>query len=170
MACIRQIFLFANIVAFHLVTMQAKSSFKFTNINCSDQDIKFSHFEICRLKVIGRGVVSLNIKAELYKTPVTNSTIIMALYKKSNGFQPYLYNYTIDVCAFFENRKRYPVVKMIFAYNDAIVVKDLVLNEDMFRFLPLPAAEYVFKMKVFAYNDLKSTVEVRFHRQDSLMP
>uniref|UniRef100_A0A1I8PLU0 MD-2-related lipid-recognition domain-containing protein n=1 Tax=Stomoxys calcitrans TaxID=35570 RepID=A0A1I8PLU0_STOCA len=163
--------------------MQAKFTFKFTNIKCLDHDVNFSSFEVCRLKVIGRGIVSLNIKVGLYKTPVTNSTINMAFYKKANGFKPFLYNYTVDICAFFANRKRYPVIKVFTdlflensnlnhtcPYNNAILVKDLVLNEDRFRFLPLPEGEYMLKVKVFAHNDLKATTEVVFYRQDSLMP
>ncbi|XP_013104281.2 uncharacterized protein LOC106084880 [Stomoxys calcitrans] len=183
MANLGLIFQLAHIVAFHLMMMQAKSSFKFTNIKCLDHDVKFSSFEICKLSVVGRGLVSLNIKVGLYKTPVTNSTINVAIYKKANGFKPFLYNYTVNVCAFFANRKRYPVIKVLFdiflqhsnlnhtcPYYDAIVVKDLVLNENMFRLLPLPEGEYMFKLKVFAYNDLKATTEVILFRKDSLMP
>ncbi|XP_059221397.1 uncharacterized protein LOC106094117 [Stomoxys calcitrans] len=183
MACAHFIFLFANIVALHLIIMQAKSSFKFTNLKCLDHDVNFSRFEVCRLKVIGRGVVTLNIKVALYKTPVTNSTLNIALYKKANGFKPFLYNYTVDLCAFFANRKRYPVVKVLMElfvnnsninhtcpYNDALMIKDLVFDEDRFQLLPIPEGEYMIKGKVFAYNELKATTEAMFYRQDSLMP
>uniref|UniRef100_A0A1I8Q8T4 MD-2-related lipid-recognition domain-containing protein n=1 Tax=Stomoxys calcitrans TaxID=35570 RepID=A0A1I8Q8T4_STOCA len=183
MACDHFIFLLANIVALHLIIMQAKSAFKFTNLKCLDHDVNFSRFEICRLKVIGRGVITLNIKVALYKTPVTNSTLNIALYKKANGFKPFLYNYTVDLCAFFANRKRYSVVKVLMElfvnnsninhtcpYNDALMIKDLVFDEDRFQLLPIPEGEYMIKGKVFAYNELKGTTEAMFYRQDSLMP
>ncbi|XP_013106474.1 uncharacterized protein LOC106086371 [Stomoxys calcitrans] len=170
--------LFLNLaLLFGLV--QAKSSFKFTNIKCLEHDVSFSRFEICRLKVVGRDVVSLNIKVRLYKSPVTNSTVNLAFYKKSNGFKPFLYNGTADVCAFFANRQRYPIFKIIFdmfvrnsnlnhtcPYSDVLAVEELVLNEGMFRYFPLSEAEYLFKAKVYAYNDLKATLEIYFYRKD----
>lgn len=48
---------------------------KFTNIKCEDHDLTFNHFQTCNLTVIKRGVVALNIHVNLYKTPVTNSSV-----------------------------------------------------------------------------------------------
>ncbi|XP_059224206.1 uncharacterized protein LOC106087001 [Stomoxys calcitrans] len=103
-----------------------KSSFKFTNIKCKDHDIDFAHFDRCKLLVIGRGVVSLDIKVDLYKTPVSN-------------------------------------------VSEAFEIKNFLLNEESFRLLPIPEGDYLFKMHVFAYNDLKATVEVYFNRKDGLL-
>ncbi|XP_073841469.1 uncharacterized protein [Musca autumnalis] len=148
-------------------------------MKCYDHDVSFSSFELCKLKVVRRGVVALNLRVGLYKTPVRNSTINLALYKRANGYRPFLYNITENVCAFFANRKRYPVLKVLLdlflvhsnlnhtcPYYDAIIVKDLVLNEELFKFLPVPEGEYLYKLKVFAYNDLKATAEVYFFRKD----
>ncbi|XP_058985267.1 uncharacterized protein LOC105262238 [Musca domestica] len=101
------------------------------------------------------------------------------MYKRASGYRPFLYNITQDICAFFANRKRYPIVKVIFdvflkqsnlnhtcPYNDAIIVKDLILEEDLFHFFPIPEGEYLFKITVSANNDLKATVEAFFYRKD----
>uniref|UniRef100_A0A1I8Q855 MD-2-related lipid-recognition domain-containing protein n=1 Tax=Stomoxys calcitrans TaxID=35570 RepID=A0A1I8Q855_STOCA len=159
-----------------------KSSFKFTNIKCKDHDIDFAHFDRCKLLVIGRGVVSLDIKVDLYKTPVSNVSLNIALYKRASGYRPFLYNITQDLCAFFRNRKRYPIAKVlleIFLSNtnvdskcpitEAFEIKNFLLNEESFRLLPIPEGDYLFKMHVFAYNDLKATVEVYFNRKDGLL-
>ncbi|XP_075160775.1 uncharacterized protein LOC142233658 [Haematobia irritans] len=161
---------------------ETKSVFKFTNLKCEDHDPSFASFEKCQLKVVGRGLVSLNIRVGLYKTPVTNSTINIGLYKRANGYKPFLYNTTENVCAFFANRKKYPIIKAVFdtflknsnlnhtcPYNDAIIVKDLILDESRFVYLPLPEGQYLAKANVFAYNDLKATVEVFFYRKDPLI-
>ncbi|XP_013105957.2 uncharacterized protein LOC106086003 [Stomoxys calcitrans] len=166
--------------AFPIFQLGAKSIFKFTNIKCQDHDLNFSRSEVCRLKVIGRGLVSLNVRVGLYKTPVTNVTLNMGFYKKANGFKPFLYNYTVDFCDFVRNRKRYPVVKVIFdiflsasninhtcPYDHAIVVDNLVLDEGKFQYLPIPEGEYMLKLRVFAYNDLKATVEAYYYRKMS---
>uniref|UniRef100_A0A1I8N3C3 Uncharacterized protein n=1 Tax=Musca domestica TaxID=7370 RepID=A0A1I8N3C3_MUSDO len=38
----------------------------------------------------------------------------LAFYKKASGYRPFLYNITADACAFLANRRRYPVLKVIF--------------------------------------------------------
>lgn len=130
----------------------------------------------------------------------------MALYKRANGYRPFLYNITHDVCDFFANRKRYPILKAFFDlflhnsnlnhtcpyyvswiwyfyliiiskqnnilfkhFQDAIIVKDLVLREENFKFLPLPEGDYQFKLSVAAYNDLKATVQVFLTRRDDII-
>ncbi|XP_061402681.1 uncharacterized protein LOC133338528 [Musca vetustissima] len=121
----------------------------------------------------------MNIRVGLYQSPVPNASLNLALYKRANGYRPFLYNISQDACSFFANRKRYPVLKVLFdlfldksnlnhtcPYSDAIIVKDFVLEEKLFHYFPIPEGEYLFKMKVFAYNDLKATVEVFFYRKD----
>uniref|UniRef100_A0A1I8NW86 MD-2-related lipid-recognition domain-containing protein n=1 Tax=Stomoxys calcitrans TaxID=35570 RepID=A0A1I8NW86_STOCA len=160
----------------------AKSTFKFTNIKCQDHDVNFSRSEICRLKVIGRGIVTLNVRVGLYKIPVTNVSVNAAFYKKANGFKPFLYNYTVDFCDFLLKRKRYPVIKVLFdifftasnvnhscPFDHAIIIDNLLLDEDKFRLFPIPDGEYMLKLKVFAYNDLKATVEMYFNRKNSFL-
>ncbi|KNC21926.1 hypothetical protein FF38_12130 [Lucilia cuprina] len=146
---------------------------KFTNIKCEDHDLKFSHFEKCNLKVLRRSVVALNIHVNLYRTPVTNSTINVGFYKRANGYRPFLWNITEDVCQFFDRRSRYPVLKFTFnffwkysnlnqtcPFKQDIIVKDLILEDKYFQMARFPVGQYLFKMKVFAYNDLKATVSV----------
>lgn len=54
-------------------------------------------------------------------------------------------------------------------FQDAIIVKDLVLREENFKFLPLPEGDYQFKLSVAAYNDLKATVQVFLTRRDDII-
>uniref|UniRef100_A0A1I8PHH7 MD-2-related lipid-recognition domain-containing protein n=1 Tax=Stomoxys calcitrans TaxID=35570 RepID=A0A1I8PHH7_STOCA len=168
------------IIALIFSTNGSKSIFKFTNIKCQDHDVNFSRAEVCKLRVIGRGVVTLNIRVGLYKIPVTNVTVNMGFYKKANGFKPFLYNYTVDFCNFMTNRKRYPVMKVLFdvflhasninhscPFDHAIVIDNLLLEESKFELFPIPEGEYMFKLMVFAYNDLKATLETYFYRKIS---
>ncbi|XP_046810101.1 uncharacterized protein LOC111679419 [Lucilia cuprina] len=209
---------------------------KFTNLHCEDHDLKFSRFEKYKLKVLRRGLVVMNINVNLYQTPVTNISINVGLYKRANGYRPFLWNIsqdaclffarqnrfpvlkfmlglitehsninhtcpyninvgfykrangyrpflwniTEDVCQFFDRRSRYPVLKFAFNFfwkysnlnqtcpfnisclnlKQDIIVKDLILEDKYFQMARFPMGQYLFKMKVFAYNDLKATVSV----------
>ncbi|XP_075160392.1 uncharacterized protein LOC142233380 [Haematobia irritans] len=120
----------------------------------------------CDLKVVGRGVIALNVHAKVnYTQPILNGTMNISLFKKANGYRPFLYNYTMDFCDFFKNRKRYPFVKIYWdtvlkntnlnhscPYNHDIIVRNATLNEDMFRYMPLPSGEYMFKLRVAICN------------------
>ncbi|XP_065369070.1 uncharacterized protein LOC135961499 [Calliphora vicina] len=171
-----QLNLFAILITLVFFLRPVSLYYKFTNVQCEDHDLKFSHFQTCNLKVVRRGVVALNIHVNLLKTPVTNSTINIAFYKRANGYRPFLWNITEDVCLFFGRRNRYPVLKFMFnlflqhstlnhtcPYNDDIIVKELILDEKGFQVAPFPVGQYLLKLKVFAYNDLKATVSAYFH-------
>ncbi|XP_059217510.1 uncharacterized protein LOC106083314 [Stomoxys calcitrans] len=151
----------------------AGSKYKFTNIKCQDHDKSFSHFEQCQLKVVKRGVVTLNVRVDLYKSPVTNSTMNVTILKKSNGYRAIIPNTTIDVCEYFKNTKRFPIIRMIFAifeeasnlnhtcpYYDSIIIKDLLLEEKNFVMFPFPPGDYQYLANIYAYNDLKATIQV----------
>ncbi|XP_073831734.1 uncharacterized protein [Musca autumnalis] len=113
---------------------------------------------------------TMNIKED-----TDNISLNMAIYKRANGYRPFLYNFTNDICQFFLHPYRYPVVRVLLStfmmnsninhtcpYEDDIIVKDLVFDENMFSLLPLPDGQYMYKLIVFAYNDRKATVEVMF--------
>lgn len=46
--------------------------YKITNVKCKEFDKAFSTISLCDLKLVTRGVVSLNINIKLHKTPVDN--------------------------------------------------------------------------------------------------
>lgn len=48
---------------------------RFTNLKCEDLRPDFSVFEECRLTVVKRDIISLNINVKLLQGPVTNSTV-----------------------------------------------------------------------------------------------
>ncbi|XP_075151056.1 uncharacterized protein LOC142225164 [Haematobia irritans] len=88
-------------------------AFKFTNLKCQEYDRDFSQFEYCRLKVVGRGIVSMNLKVVMFKTPINNITVNIGVYKKGNSYHPFLYNFTVDLCQYFRNRNKFPLMKMV---------------------------------------------------------
>ncbi|XP_019892851.2 uncharacterized protein LOC101898024 [Musca domestica] len=148
---------------------------RFTNLKCEDLRLDFSVFEECRLAVVKRDVISLNINVKLMQVPVTNITVNLAFFKKLSGYRPYIYNITVDFCNFLKNSNRQSYAKLFLdailkdsnvnhtcPFNHNIIVKDLILDESKFKYFPIPRGDYMFRIKVAAYNDWKADVKVYF--------
>ncbi|KNC27743.1 hypothetical protein FF38_03132 [Lucilia cuprina] len=141
---------------------------RFTNIKCKELRPKFATVSKCQLKMVQRGVAALDIYVKLFQIPVTNVTVTSGLYKKANGFRPFLYNTTTNFCEFMKNKRKYPFFNIIVdmfnkdsninhscPYNHDIILRNVILKDSMFKHLPLPGGEYMINMTVYAYNDPK---------------
>ncbi|XP_061401908.1 uncharacterized protein LOC133337717 [Musca vetustissima] len=148
---------------------------RFTNLKCESLKPDFAIFEVCRLSVVKRDIISLNVNVKLLKGPVNHSTINLSFFKKLSGYRPFLYNSTYDFCEFMKNRNRIMHAKLFLdailkesnvnhtcPYDHNIIVDNLVLDESKFKYFPLPRGDYMFQMKVAAYNDWKADVKIYF--------
>ncbi|XP_065369033.1 uncharacterized protein LOC135961461 [Calliphora vicina] len=157
----------SSIILINLVFM-AHGYFKFSNLKCLELDKSFATIPICKLKVMQRGVVALEVYVKLHQDPVTNVSINGELLKKANGYRPFLYNMTLNFCDLMKNGKRYPFANIFVdllakdsninhtcPYDHDIIVRRLVLKNEMFKLLPLPQGDYLMVIKVAAYNDWK---------------
>ncbi|CAD7006462.1 unnamed protein product [Ceratitis capitata] len=156
---------------------------KFTNIKCSSLDKSYVVFQKCRLTVPKREQIAMSIYAKLLKLPVVNASVNLSLFKKASGFRPFLYNVSANFCEFMEHRKRFPFLEIFFdallkesninhtcPFNHDIIVKDMILQEKMFRRIPVPPGDYMFQLLVAAFNDWKADVKayftIRLNRDD----
>ncbi|KRF97568.1 uncharacterized protein Dwil_GK28307 [Drosophila willistoni] len=86
-------------------------------------------------------------------------TINIALYKRANGYKPFLFNFTFDFCDFKRHPKRYPyfyIVEQAFIkysnvnhtcpYKHNIRIQNWVLTDKMFEKMPLPTGNYRFSL------------------------
>lgn len=64
-----QFLIFFNII------LLSNGLFKFTNLKCLEFDKPFATIPMCKLKLVRRGVVALNLKVSLHQVPVTNVTV-----------------------------------------------------------------------------------------------
>ncbi|XP_028896145.2 uncharacterized protein LOC114804022 [Zeugodacus cucurbitae] len=148
---------------------------KFTNIDCKAFDKPFADFKSCRLRVPKRGEIALSVHVRLFQIPVNNVSINLSFFKKASGYRPFLYNVSADFCAFMANKKRFPFINIVLdallkdsninhtcPYNHDIIVNNLVLRDEMFGRIPVPAGEYMFKLMVGAYNEWKADIKVYF--------
>ncbi|XP_073840100.1 uncharacterized protein isoform X1 [Musca autumnalis] len=148
---------------------------RFTNLKCTSLDTSFSTMEKCNLKLIRRGVVGLNVTVKLLQIPVTNVSVNVAFFKKSNGFQPYIYNRSADFCRFLKNREKYPFLKLLAnnllhntninhtcPFDHDIIAENVVLDTNMVKLIMLDVGDYMFRLMVAAYNNWKAEINFYF--------
>ncbi|KAH8248704.1 hypothetical protein KR032_002377, partial [Drosophila birchii] len=86
--------------------------FRFTNYACKSYNESWFKFNHCRLKAISRERVVLNLNGTILHE-AHNIHARFKMYKKANGYKPWLWDIDIDVCRFL--RKSYdPFVKLVF--------------------------------------------------------
>ncbi|KRF83618.1 uncharacterized protein Dvir_GJ27102 [Drosophila virilis] len=91
---------------------QDASNFKFTNVVCDSHNKSWIVFHECRLRVVQRNNITVNLNATLLH-PVTVLHINTQILKKANGYKPWLVNVTIDFCAYLRRRNN-PTINLVF--------------------------------------------------------
>ncbi|KAH8238026.1 hypothetical protein KR032_011497, partial [Drosophila birchii] len=159
-----------------LLTSQVDSLLEFTNVTCESVDKNFADFEYCRLEKVNKTFKYITVKVSLLKKPVSKVRINGALYKRSNGYKPYLYNVTVDGCKFLKNRKTQPAARLIYdilynfsninhtcPYDHDIYVNQLTadyLNHHLTHILTFPKGDYLFQMHWIAYDINRAVVKI----------
>ncbi|XP_064540341.1 uncharacterized protein LOC135429800 [Drosophila montana] len=126
---------------------------KWTNVICETRNKSLVIVDQCRLRALSRNKTILNIGVELLH-PVRNLYINWKLYKRENGYKPWLGQYTVDYCAFMR-RVNHPVIKLLYdiiqdftnlnhtcPFVGKIVVKDFFWDTTNYT-LPAPTGDYL---------------------------
>lgn len=80
-----------------------------TNAVCKSYNESWITVQTCRLKAVSRNVTKLNIVANLLH-PVYDLGVQAQIYKKANGYKPWLMKFDVDICRFLKR-----------AYNPAAI-------------------------------------------------
>ncbi|XP_062136330.1 uncharacterized protein LOC133845784 [Drosophila sulfurigaster albostrigata] len=154
---------------------------RFTNLKCKVLDPSYCVYDKCHLKMLGRGIVGINVEAKLLKGPFNNAKVNLSLWRKFNGFRPFMFNVTFDFCKFMLKSNAALSFQKIFLdavgtksnlnhscpYKKEIVVRDLVFENDFLKFLPLPSGEYQIQLIAATDNDWKTKVDVNFFLEEN---
>ncbi|KAH8244324.1 hypothetical protein KR026_006593, partial [Drosophila bipectinata] len=167
---------------FHNNILQVMPEVEFKNIICTSLDKTFSDFEYCFLKSINRTYKYFSLKVNLFKVPITKVKLNLALYKRLNGYKPFLYNVTFDACKFLKNKKSQPVALYFYEFfrsfsnmnHSCPYDHDLVLEKlstEMFyhrftKILPFPDGDYMFQMYWFAYDINRAVFQIYFTKEE----
>ncbi|KAH8278524.1 hypothetical protein KR018_004350 [Drosophila ironensis] len=149
---------------------------EFTNFKCTSLDKEFSEFEYCVLKAVNRTFKYVSTKILLFKVPVTKVKVNFGLYKRMNGYRPFLYNLSIDACKFLRNRKSDPVTSYFYdfireisnmnhtcPYDHDLIVDKLTaetINQRVTKLLAFPEGDYMFEMHWSAYDKVRAVVKL----------
>ncbi|XP_043660350.1 uncharacterized protein LOC122624730 isoform X2 [Drosophila teissieri] len=126
---------------------------EFTNVQCENMDKDFALVEYCYLKSVNRSYKYVSIKVNLLKPPITKVKVRLALYKRLNGYKPFLYDLTVDACRFLKYPKSNPVALFFFQHD---IVLDKMsyhsINNKFTKVLAFPEGNYMFEMDWIAYD------------------
>ncbi|KAH8390704.1 hypothetical protein KR215_010656, partial [Drosophila sulfurigaster] len=155
-------------------------SFRITRINCKCYDTSFCDFTLCKMNVVRRGVIVFNMKCEIYRKPINDLKVHFELFRKTNGYQLFMLNHTVDYCFYMRNPISYPLVHAVhktFAdytnlNHSCPVDHDIIVNnfayggspflEDM----PMPNGEYMVVVKIAFAKAWRSEFKVFLMRTD----
>ncbi|XP_041450226.1 uncharacterized protein LOC121404590 [Drosophila obscura] len=158
-----------------VVSYEVASKVEFTNIVCTSLDKEFSEFEYCYLKSVNRTYKYVSVKSKLYQTPVTKVKVNFSLYKRFNGYRPFMYNITVDACRFLKNPKSNPVTLFFFSsfaefsnfnhscpFNGALFLEKLsteFVNHQATKVLPFPEGDYMIEINWIAYDINRAVIK-----------
>ncbi|XP_039497157.1 uncharacterized protein LOC120455242 [Drosophila santomea] len=141
---------------------------EFTNVQCESLDKDFALFEYCYLKSVNRSYKYCSLKVKLLQLPITKIKVRFGLYKRLNGYIPFLYNMTLDACRFLKSAKPNPIANFFYSffkdhsninhtcpYNHDIVVDQMLynhINYKVTKILPFPEGSYMFELHWLAYD------------------
>ncbi|XP_022232784.1 uncharacterized protein LOC111081139 isoform X2 [Drosophila obscura] len=89
-----------------IASSQVESKFK--SLHCESYDHSHGEFSLCKIKAINRYRNSIST-TYLNKEFVPNRvTARLEFFKRANGWRPFLYNITLNVCDFLDRKKTKP--------------------------------------------------------------
>ncbi|XP_062136790.1 uncharacterized protein LOC133846069, partial [Drosophila sulfurigaster albostrigata] len=136
-----------------LFPLQEAVIFKFSNVVCKSFNESWFLFHQCRIKAVKRNVNTLNFNGTVLY-PAYNIFVHLQVFKKANGYKPWLVNVTVDGCRFIK-KPNSPVALLIFnlfkdfsnfnhscPYMGSQLVQGFYLRHELLK-LPLPSGEYL---------------------------
>ncbi|XP_052835111.1 uncharacterized protein LOC128251899 [Drosophila gunungcola] len=161
-----------------LFSLEIYCKFEFTNVNCTSNQKEIAEFEYCHLKSINRSYKYISGKIKLYEIPLSRITVNLIMWKRFNGYKPFLYNITVDFCKFLDKPKSSPVGKFIYdsymnysnvnhpcPFTHDMILEKLpisIMNYRMTKILPFPEGDYLFEFRWLRARSVVVWVKVFF--------
>ncbi|KAH8302732.1 hypothetical protein KR044_010236, partial [Drosophila immigrans] len=154
---------------------------RFTNVKCEVFERSLISFKECKLKILGRGIVGLNLHMEIYNSTIKNVKINLSLWRKFSGFRPFMYNNTFDFCKYAEKPtfsfqhivlsavKECSNINHTCPYKEDVIIHNMIFKEEYFRLMPLPAGEYQFQVLIATYNKWRTVIKATILHNENLM-
>ncbi|KPU75670.1 uncharacterized protein Dana_GF12501 [Drosophila ananassae] len=134
---------------------------KFKSLHCTNYDESLGVILLCRIKAINRYRNSISIQFR-QKTTVNNVHMRLEFFKRANGWRPFLYNFTFNVCDFLKSRNNM-IIGLAYEYvrpylpignytcpfkkNHLLKCTDLEFDVEKFRLrFPIETGEYALQL------------------------
>ncbi|EDV51215.2 uncharacterized protein LOC6545981 [Drosophila erecta] len=153
--------------------------FHLKNVVCESLDTSYSDFKQCEMKVIRRGVSAFYMVWKIYSVPIANVDVNLSLFKRSNGYRPFLFNQSLDYCYYMRNPLAYPLINMVHGsflatsninhscpYDHDMIIKDLFYQENALQDLPVPNGDYMIQIKVAMDKKYRACFKVHVSKID----
>lgn len=92
-----------SIYIFSLYVIFCYGYTRITNIKCESFNKDICTVSVCKLKVLGRGRVGANVRITNPSPPLKGATVNFSMWRKLNGYHPFLFNTTLDYCRFLQH-------------------------------------------------------------------
>ncbi|KAH8262870.1 hypothetical protein KR044_001270, partial [Drosophila immigrans] len=156
-----------------IVVPQEALVFRFTNAVCVSHNKSWVVINTCRLRAISRKKVVFNFNGT-FLHPSNNIWLHGQIFRKANGYKPWVMNYTVDCCRFV--KKSYnPFATFINSmyidfsnFNHSCpfvgdqIIDGFYLNVNMLKGLPIPSGDYLLAMNWFFYEKKQFTTDIYY--------
>ncbi|XP_017065688.1 uncharacterized protein LOC108104250 [Drosophila eugracilis] len=146
--------------------------FKMTNFECESYNKSWFVFHNCRLKAINRNKVILNMNGTILH-PSCDIQTHLKIYKRENGFKPWLFDTKIDACRFMKGKYN-SAAKIVYSlfqsftninhtcpYVGPQIVEGFYLKPELLL-LPFPSGQYMLAIRWFFEKKLQFDTNVSF--------
>ncbi|XP_002138332.3 uncharacterized protein [Drosophila pseudoobscura] len=153
--------------------------FKFTNYVCESYNQSWYVFHNYRLKAVSRNKVLLNMNGTILH-PVNNASVHVRIFKRANGYKPWVVDNYFDVCQYLRKRN-HPIANIIYGlfkdfsnlnhscpYVGPTIVKDFYLRPELLR-LPFPTGDYLLALQWYFDKKPLADTNVSFTFVEDLM-
>ncbi|XP_016949733.3 uncharacterized protein LOC108024342 [Drosophila biarmipes] len=129
---------------------------KFKSLHCNVNEVDYLEVTLCKLKAINRYKNSASIHFKL-KQEINKATVRLEFFKRANGWKPFLYNISTNLCDFLNNKNNL-IIGIFYAYsrphlaqnytcpfkkNEVIEMNNFELDMNQFRNrFPIETGEY----------------------------
>ncbi|KAH8302130.1 hypothetical protein KR044_003154, partial [Drosophila immigrans] len=146
--------------------------FKFTNVVCESHNKSWAVVNYCRLRAINRNKTVFNLNVTL-PNQLRNFSVDVQLFKRANGYKPWLLTMTVDVCRF--TKKSYnPWAILIYRqfrdfsninhtcpYEGDLILKGFYLRHELLGLI-FPTGDYLLTMTWISDNKKQLNTNVYF--------
>ncbi|XP_017078510.1 uncharacterized protein LOC108112762 [Drosophila eugracilis] len=156
-----------------------RSRSRFTNMQCESYNDSYAKFNKCKLNLLGRGRVGCDIYLQLLQVPIDNAWINWSIYRRYNGFRPFLYNVSTDLCKLLKHPNSVSFEGLVIGaimtrsnlnhscpYSHDIILDNLEFSDDFLKTLPLPQGVYKVQLRFATYKVWRVQVTVYFEREE----